>query len=392
MNGTTLAGEVRQRESSLSRKRILFVVTEDWYFHSHRLAHAAAAVQAGYEVSVATREAQHGARIRADGVGMIPFEMTRRGFNPLAELLSILRLARIYRAYRPDVVHHVALKPVVYGSIAALVARVPVTVNAIAGLGYAFTSSDGLARVLKAFLALVIPRLLNRRGSRVIVQNPDDRDALRAMGVEPHRIALIPGAGVDPQAFSVDEEAPRPITVTLACRMIWDKGIRAFVEAAGAVKTRFPDVRFVLAGRPDPGNPKAVPEAQLSDWNRDGVIEWWGFRTDMPHVLRQSHIVCFPSTYGEGVPKILIEAAASGRPIVATDIPGCRAVVRHGENGYLVPPGDHEALVNALAGLIGDAARRKAMGLCGRALFEQTFAMDRVVADTLAVYREALRE
>jgi len=370
----------------------MFVVTEDWYFCSHRLPLAQAAIKQGFDVSVATRVAEHGEQIRAAGISLIPFEMSRRGFNPFRELATFVQLAQLYRDQSPDIVHHVALKPVILGSLAAWIARVPTTVNAIAGLGYAFTSSDGVARILKSFIATALPRLLNRRGSRVIVQNPDDRNALREMGVEQHRIALIPGAGVDPREFNIGEEGAEPITVTLASRMIWDKGITAFVEAAEALKARFPDVRFVLVGRPDPGNPKAVPETQLSDWHHRGVIEWWGYRADMPQVLRETHIVCFPSTYGEGVPKILIEAAASGKPIVATDIPGCREVVRHEESGYLVPPGEHGALVNALAELIGDAAKRKAMGLRGRELFERTFAMDQVIAATLAVYREALRE
>jgi glycosyltransferase involved in cell wall biosynthesis len=375
-----------------ARRRVLFVVTEDWYFHSHRLSHAVAAVRAGYHVGVATRETRHGAEIRAAGIELIPLEISRRGFNPLAEIRAIVGLARLYRRYRPDIVHHVALKPVVYGAIAVRFASVPVAVNAVAGLGHAFTATGGFARVLRGAIAAVLPRLLNRRGSRVIVQNPDDRDALAAMGVEAGRIALIPGAGVDPGEFELRDEAPEPVTVTLASRMIWAKGIQAFVDAAAALRGRFPGVRFVLVGKPDAGNPKAVPEAQLRAWADSGVVEWWGFRPDMATVLRQSHIVCLPSAYGEGIPKTLIEAAASGRPIVATDVPGCREVVLHGDSGYLVPPGDQAALERALVELIRDGQRRVAMGRRGRELFERSFSLERVIADTLAVYREALGE
>lgn len=374
------------------RKKILFVVTEDWYFHSHRLAHAVAAVAAGYDVSVATREAGHGDLIRSAGIDLIPFEMTRRGFNPFAELLTVFRLSILYRSHKPDIVHHVALKPVIFGSLAAWLARVPAMVNAVAGLGYAFTSGDGRAKALRSAIGMILPRLLNRRGSRVIVQNPDDGGALAGMGVEQRRIVLIRGAGVDPQMFRAEQMQAGPPIVVLACRMIWGKGVRAFVAAAQAVRSRFPEARFVLVGKPDPGNPNAVPESQLADWNRAGPVEWWGFRTDMPQVLREMHIMCFPSTYGEGVPKILIEAAASGKPIVATDIPGCREVVLHGESGFLVMPGDHEALVAALVELIGDPGRRTAMGLRGRAHFEQNLALDGVVDATLRVYAEALRE
>lgn len=375
-----------------SSARLLFLVTEDWYFCSHRLPLAQAAVNAGFEVSVATRVTQHEEQIRAAGIRVFPFKMTRRGFNPLAEFLTLFRLISLYRYYRPDIVHHVALKPVVYGSLAAAIARIPSTVNAIAGFGYAFSSSDGTAKLLKTVVGVALPRLLNRRGSRVIVQNPDDRAALHKLGVEQQRIALIAGAGVNQSEFRVDEEAPSPITVTLAGRMIWDKGIQEFVEAARVVKNRLPETRFVLVGKPDPGNPNAVSTEQLEQWNRDGPVEWLGFRSDMPRVLRESHVVCLPSSYGEGIPKILIEAAASGKPIVATDIPGCREIVRHGESGYLVSPGDHNALVAALADLIGSAAKRREMGRRGRDLVDASFTLDRVIADTLALYREAQRE
>jgi glycosyltransferase involved in cell wall biosynthesis len=174
--------------------------------------------------------------------------------------------------------------------------------------------------------------------------------------------------------------------------MIWAKGIQAFVEAAKEIKASFPGARFALVGKPDPGNPNAVPVTQLQAWAEQGVIEWWGYRKDMVEVLRICHIVCFPSTYGEGIPKVLIEAAASGRPIVASDIPGCREVVRHLENGYLVPPSHHRALVSALNLLICDDDLRKRMGLRGRRIFEQTFSLDGVIRDTLELYREALAE
>jgi len=378
--------------SSIGRKRLLFVVTEDWYFCSHRLAHAAAAVRAGYQVGVATRVAQHREEIQNSGIEVIPFEMTRRGFNPARELSTVFRLARVYRAYRPDIVHHVALKPVVYGSIAGALTRVPVTVNAIAGLGYAFTSSTGVARILKFLIATLLPRLLNRKGSRVIVQNSDDQRALVSMRVNQKRIALIRGSGVDPDQFSFKEEIAGNVIVILASRMIWAKGIQAFVDAAKEIKASFPGARFALVGKPDPGNPNAVPVIQLQSWADQGVVEWWGYRKDMVEVLRNCHIVCFPSTYGEGIPKVLIEAAASGRAVVASDIPGCREIVRHGENGYLVSPSDHRALVGALSQLIVDSDLRIRMGRRGREIFEQTFSLGRVIRDTLKLYQEALAE
>ncbi|UCH47840.1 MAG: glycosyltransferase family 4 protein [Betaproteobacteria bacterium] len=371
---------------------MLFVVTEDWYFCSHRLAHAAAASRAGYQVAVATRVVEHGERIKSTGVGVIPFEMTRRGFNPVAEALTILRLARLYKEYQPDIVHHVALKPVVYGSIAARVARIPVTINAVSGLGYAFTSSTGSARVLRFLISSAMPRLVNRKGSRVITQNPDDYQALVNIGVDPNRVSLILGAGVDPNEFPFQEESTGPVTVTLASRMIWAKGIQAFVDAAKDIKRRNSSVRFVLVGRPDLGNPASVSQGQLRAWASEGLIEWMGHRSDMAEILSASHIVCLPSTYGEGIPKVLIEAAATGRPIVASDIPGCREVVRNGESGYLVPPSDHASLVKALEELVADASKRRMMGQRGRQLFEENFSLERVIGETLGIYREAMNE
>lgn len=377
---------------STKSNKLLFVVTEDWYFQSHRLSHAAAAARAEYRVAVATRVVEHGETIKSAGVEVIPFEMTRRGLNPIGEVSTILRLVRLYKEYRPDIVHHVALKPVVYGSIAARVAHVPVMINAISGFGYAFSSTTGMARMVRFLISRALPWLLNRKGSRVITQNPDDYEALVNIGVDPNRVALIPGAGVDPGEFPFQAEMAGPVTVTLASRMIWAKGIQAFVNAASEIRNRNPSVRFVLVGRPDPGNPGSVPEQQLREWVRDGLIEWNGHRSDMSRMLGASHIVCLPSTYGEGIPKVLIEAAATGRPIVASNIPGCREVVRSGHSGYLVPPSDQSSLVKALEDLIADASKRRRMGRCGRQLFEERFTLDNVIDNTLVIYREAMNE
>jgi glycosyltransferase involved in cell wall biosynthesis len=233
---------------------------------------------------------------------------------------------------------------------------------------------------------------MNRKGSRVIVQNPDDYQALVNIDLDPNRVSLIPGAGVDPDEFPYQEETTGPVTVTLASRMIWAKGIQAFVDAANDIRGRDPSVRFVLVGRPDPGNPASVPESRLREWANQGLVEWMGHQSDMAEILGASHIVCLPSTYGEGIPKVLIEAAATGRPIVASDIPGCREVVRHEESGYLVPPSDQGALTKALEELIVDASKRRMMGQCGRRLFEEKFSLDRVIGQTLGVYREAMNE
>lgn len=373
--------------------RLLFLVTEDWYFCSHRLPVARAARDAGFEVLVATRVEGHGAEIEREGFRLIPLrKMQRRGKNPFGEFSAVLEIAGIYRRERPDLVHHVALKPVIYGSIAARIARVPAVVNAMAGLGYVFSSGDSRARWLRFFVRNVFRLLLNRVGSVVLLQNPDDRRALVESGtVLDERTALIRGSGVDIRQFSPAPEIDeRPVVITLVARMLRDKGVHEFVEAVRLLREQGVQIRAVLVGIPDPDNPTSIPREQLVAWHEQGDIEWWGRRDDIPDVWAKSHIAVLPTTYGEGVPKSLIEAAACGRPIIATDMPGCREIVEHEKTGLLVPPRDPQALADAIARLIGDAGLRKAMGQAGRLLVEREFSEAVVVEKTLALYRSLL--
>ena len=376
-------------------KKLLFFVTEDWYFWSHRLPPARAALRQGYEVVVATRVNQHADRIRAEGFSLAPIGLNRRGRNPFAELRAIAEMTRIYRRERPDIVHHVAIKPVVYGSIAARLAGVPAVVNALPGLGYAFVSPSASARLVRTVIVRAFRWTLNAGNSLLIVQNPDDRAALLAeRAIAPERVRLIRGSGVDIGRFAQSAEPAGPPVVMLASRLLWYKGVGEFVEAARILKARSRNVnweaRFVIVGDSDNHNPAAIPRQQLTQWQDSGVIEWWGRRDDMPQVLAEANLVCLPSTYGEGVPKVLLEAAACGRAIVATDAPGCREVVQHGVNGLLVPPRDPQALAEAIESLLGDPARRAAMGAQGRRLVEEEFTEDLVARQTLDVYKEVL--
>jgi glycosyltransferase involved in cell wall biosynthesis len=368
--------------------KLLFVVTEDWYFVSHRLALAVAAREAGFEVAVATREGQHTEVIRSAGIRLIPFALSRRGGNPLREVVALWRL---YRREQPDLVHHVALKPVMFGALAAWLARVPATVNAVAGLGWLFTTSTGIVRLARPALSWVLARLLNRSHSLTIVQNPEDQALLKCSGISATRLRLIRGAGVDLQFFypvTPPPQPPEPVCIVLVARMLWDKGVGEFVEAARRLTETGVSARFVLVGDPDPANPASVPESTLRSWHGQHGVEWWGRREDMPAVLQAAHIACLPSSYGEGLPKSLLEAAACGLPIVTTDAPGCREVVRDGVNGLLVPVRDAAALVAALRKLIDDAALRRRMGEESRLLAETEFGLETVIAQTLAVYRE----
>jgi glycosyltransferase involved in cell wall biosynthesis len=368
-------------------KKLLFFCTEDWFVCSHWLPHIVAAQDAGYTVYVATRVQNHGPMIEALGVAVIPLKLSRRGRNPLAELRLIAELVRLYRRLRPDIAHHVAMKPVLYGTVAARLAGTRAIVNYMSGLGWLFTSDSAAARLLRPVVRAVLGRVL--AAGRVIVENPDDRAQMLALGLLPERISLIRGAGVDLAKFRLVVESAGPPRVVMASRMLWTKGVGEFVAAARRLRAEGVPARFVLVGDPDPENPASVPVSQLEAWKRDSAVEWWGRRDDMAEVLAGASIVCLPS-YREGLPKVLIEAAAAGRPIVTTDTPGCRDVVRPGDNGLLVPARDADALAEALKTLIADRPLRERMGRRSRDIAEAEFAVERVTAEILAVYRTLL--
>lgn len=369
----------------MSRPRLLFLVTEDWYFVSHRLPLAVAAQEAGFEVAVATRVTAHGEAIRAAGIRLISFSLSRRGGNPLSEIIGLIALLR---REKPDLVHLVALKPVLYGGIAAYLTQVPGVVNAVAGLGWLFTSGGWRARWIRPVVRRVLAWRLSAANSITIVQNPDDLALLQQAGVPTDKLRLIRGAGVDVTAFAPPLSLPPlPVTVMLMARMLRDKGVGEFVDAARRLHTQGIAAHFVLVGGPDPANPASIPEAILRAWHGHDGIEYWGPRDDMPAVLRQAHIACLPS-YREGLPKSLLEAAATGLPIVTTDAPGCREVVSDGDNGLLVPLRDAAALAAALQRLIADAGLRARMGARSRERALAEFSQEQVIAQTLQLYRE----
>lgn len=377
---------------STSRPKLLFLVTEDWYFCSHRLPLARAAQTAGYDIVVATRVGAHGEAIAVEGFKLIPIGLRRRSQNPLRELTAIAEVAGIFRRERPDIVHHIALKPVLYGSIAARIARVPTVVNVLAGMGFIFASKTLKARLLQPFVVRAFRLLLNAGRSLLILQNPDDQRMLVEGGmVAPERVRLIRGSGVNIERFTPTPEPAGTPVVMLPSRMIWDKGVGEFVEAARLLHALGVHARFVLVGESDSENPVAISDGQLAEWRDSGVVEWWGRREDMPEVFAQSSVVCLPS-YREGLPKVLLEAAACGRPMITTDVPGCREVVINGYNGLLVPPRNAAALAASIRRLIEDPEQRLRMGERGRELVEAEFSDDKVVQQTLAVYRELLTQ
>jgi len=368
------------------RPKLLFVVTEDWYFCSHRMPLARAARDDGYEVLVAARMAGHADRIRAEGFRPIPLRLRRRRSNPWNEVASIIELVKLYRREKPDIVHHVAMKPVIYGSVAALIARVPNIVNAVAGFGYIFTSTQLRARLLRRPVRVALRWLLSAGKGRTIVQNPDDRRALRDLGIADARIVVIAGSGVDTELFQVQPEADGPLVVCMVARMLWDKGVGELAAAARLLKAEMPSLRVWLVGPPDPENPASIPEVQLASWVEEGILEWLGPRDDVAALWQQAHIAVLPS-YREGLPKALLEAAASGRPMVAADVPGCREVVIDNETGLLVAARDAVALADALRRLAVDEGLRRRLGSAARQRVLDHFSQERIAGETLALYR-----
>jgi len=347
------------------RPKLLFLVTEDWYFCSHRLPVARAARDAGYEVVVATRVREHGERILREGFELRRLGWRRRGDGIFGAARSLAEIARLYRAERPDILHHVALKPVLFGALAARLAfgrrEQPVRVAAIAGLGSGLRPRGSLPQLGGRVLRLALRAAT--RGGRIIVQNPEDGAALIGLGADPARIALIRGSGVDTAHFVPIPEPSGPgITIALVARMLRSKGVLDAVAAVRRLRAQGLPVESLLAGPTDPDNADSLDEAELRALAAEPEVEWLGRVEDVREVWRRAAIAVFPSTYGEGVPKALLEAAACARPIVAYDIAGCREVVRAGETGTLVPPGDVAALGEAIATLAGDPAARQQIG------------------------------
>jgi len=371
--------------------RIAIVTNADWYFWSHRLALARALNQAGFEVLViAAEERGYGEKIVGEGLRFLPLPVVRGSTRPFTEINTVKHLIGIYRRERPELVHHVAVKAVIYGSIAARVTGTPNVINAIAGQGYLSRAVGLKGMGLRSFARLAYKFAFAGNRTRGIFQNPDDLNAfVRSRVVSPDKAVLIRGSGVDLGTFA---PAPEPMGVpriVFASRLLWSKGLGELVEAKRLLDDQGIASRLLVFGLPDEHNPESVALSQIHAWEREGVLEWGGNRSDMASVLQDSHIVALPS-YSEGLPKILLEAAAVGRPIVATDIPGCREIVRDQLNGLLVPCRDPAALAKALRVLLTSSSVRQRMGIAGREIAVMEFGESGVVAKTLEIYRELL--
>lgn len=373
--------------------RLLYLVTEDWYFWSHRLPMARAAREAGFRVGVATRCGVHARRIRDEGFDVYELPWQRRSVAPWAAARDVAAIAALYARVRPAIVHHVALKPVVYGSLAAAWTGAPRVVNALTGLGYAFGSRGRGAAVLGQLARPTLRRLLRRRGSVVVVQNRDDVQRLGDERLaDRDAIRLVPGSGVDLERFTALPEPDGAPTIGFVGRMLADKGVRTLLEAHAILRERGTAIELLLAGAPDPENPTSLDVNELTRAAATPGIRWVKHVDDIREVWRQAHVAVLPSRH-EGLPLALLEAAACGRPLIASDVSGCRAIARPGINALIVPPDDAPALAAAIARMFDDPGLRQSLASRSReSVIEAGMDSRAIGAAIVAIYRELLVE
>ena len=367
---------------------LVYLVTQDWYFMAHRVPMARAAQRAGYDVHVVTHVDKHRAAIEALGFRLHAVDWRRGSVDPLAFLNSIRAVRRHYRAIAPDLIHHVALQPTIVGSLAAS-GLASVRLNALTGLGFVFTSATLKARLLRPVFGFLLRYVLGNSGAAVLVENPDDRTAVKALGVADNRIFTIAGSGVETDKLTPLPEPPEPMTMAFAGRLLKDKGVRTLIEAHEILARRGQPVRLLIAGEPDRANPASIPSKEIADWSRRPGITLLGHVADIRDVWKAAHIAVLVS-HREGLPMSLLEAAACGRPIIASDVPGCRQVARAGVNALLVPPADAGALADAITQLSRDKGLRRKFGEAGRRLVENEYSAVRIGTDIVTLYNQLL--
>lgn len=377
--------------ANIDRKpRLLYLVTEDWYFWSHRLKLAQTARKKGFEVIVATRINNFREQIEREGFKLFPIQLVRKSKNIPHELSTLFKIIKIYRKTCPDIVHNIGIKPVLYGTWAAKFAKIPISINLLAGITEKFHEKEWKSFLIRQMVNLAYRLGYWRVNPFTIFQNLTDMKIFLDSGIaRKENVELIRGSGVDTLRFNFSIEPKDTPMVVLASRMIWEKGVGEFVEAAKLLRREGTKCRMILVGGCDPDSTGSIPKALLEQWHSEGIIEWWGHREDMPDVFSQSHVVCLPS-YHEGSPKVLLEAASSGRPIVTTDVPGCRQIGRQNENGLLVPIKNPTALAEAIKVLVENPSLRIKMGKRGREVVLEEFSDDIIIGQTMALYERLL--
>ncbi|MBV9569097.1 MAG: glycosyltransferase family 4 protein [Hyphomicrobiales bacterium] len=375
--------------SATSMQTLIFVVTEDWFFASHFLPMLRAAREAGFAPAVICRVRAHRGAIEAEGARVIPFEADR-GRRELGQAFAtITGLARILRQERPAIVHFIALWPIMLGGVAARLTGTRRCVHAVTGLGFLGASNSLAARAARLATRLFLRGPLDGRKTRFLLENPDDARLLGFVPNEDHRVVIVGGAGVDPDHYAPSPMPMLPpLKVAVVARMVWSKGIDVAVEAALRARAEGAPVELSLYGEPDPTNPKAFPEERLERWSREPGITWHGRTGDAATVWRAHHVCCLPSRGGEGLPRTLLEGASCARAILTSDVPGCRALVRDGIEGLLVPPNDAVALARAMVALARDPERVRRLGEAARRRVLEGFTERHVIEKVAALYRE----
>jgi glycosyltransferase involved in cell wall biosynthesis len=374
----------------VSRRRLLIVVNVDWFFVSHRFPIALAAVRQGYDVHLATEITARPDALRRSGLTVHPLSCMRGRPSFAASIRTFIEILRLCRRLKPDIVHLVTIRPVLLGGVAARLADVQGIVAAISGLGFVFSDTGLRARIRRFLVAGLYSLALKHRNIRIIFQNAADRDTINAIaGVPDKHCEIIPGSGVDLDLFRPGPIPDGPPVVMLAARMLRDKGVLDFVAAARILRSADRGVgrlaRFVLVGAVDPGNPASLSRSEILSIKTEGAVELWGSNRDMWEVLPKASVIVLPS-YREGLPKVLVEAAACGRAVVTTDVPGCRDAILSGVTGLLVPPRRPDELASAIEGLLRDPARCAALGSAGRRLAERSFGIEGVVVRHMDIY------
>lgn len=374
--------------------RIVFVINRLDFLLSHRIDICIAAIQKGYEVHVISPNNESVTSIlKGMGIFFHELELSRSGKNPFLELKTALNLFRLFKKIKPDLVHLITIKPYLYGGIVARLTRVPAVVSAVAGLGILFSSAELKYRLIRLSIYPLFKLAFGHKNQIVIFQNSTDRRILVNWKViHAHKARMIRGSGINLSSYpALPEPESHPLVVSFAARLLKDKGVEVLVNASRLLKYKKIDVHFWLIGKIDSGNKNSITQQQLTDWENEGLVKILGFRSDIADLFSKSNIITLPSFYGEGLPKVLIEAAACGRAVITTDHPGCRDAVEF-DTGVLVPIKDHIALADAIQDLIHDSKKRQRMGEAGRRLAELEFSIEKVVASHIQIYQELLLE
>lgn len=374
-------------------KRLVYLINADWYFELHWLERAKASIHNGYEVFVIMKFSDEEIlkKIKLTRIHLININMTRKGLNPFIELFSIINIFKIMRKIKPDVVHTITVKPNLYGSLVCMYQQIPF-VCSVTGLGYAFSNKSIKAVLIKFVIKLFYKVISLSHNYKILFENNDDLSYMVDCNIIPAQNAMcVAGSGVDCELYTYHAEPLGKIKILCASRMIYDKGITNIIEAARILKNDEINCEIHIAGILDDGNPNAIPEEKLLKWHREELIIWLGKIDNMPELIRTMHVSILPTNYGEGIPRFLIESAACGRPIITTDVPGCREIVDHNKNGILVEPNDTIQLVRALKRLIYSKEIRESMGQAGRKKVLGEYSQGKVISQTLKVYDELLQ-